>query len=266
MTAKNLLPENISISQFKELLKQYPALIESISATKGSKLGQKSLAALDKFRYDEAISIFSSQTPKRAINHDDVKTLVEWKLRHGTFRPTLMKLVSSNDEKTVNDTIEKAMKTYWTKPDAAKALDGISKLKGIGPATASLLLSVHDPTRVIFFSDEAFYWLCCGGKKSAIKYNAKEYQELNSSAEKLVKRLGVSATDVEKVAYVVVRQAGVSTNAKEGNSKGEEEEPAPAVKPLEEVSEKYVAKRKETARDEAEEARPVRRSKRGKPS
>ncbi|KAK8103849.1 uncharacterized protein PG998_010882 [Apiospora kogelbergensis] len=117
-----------------------------------------------------------------------------------------MKLVASNDEDTVAHTLAGAMSTYWKAPDASKALDAIAKLKGIGPATASLLLSVHDPDRVIFFSDEAFYWLCNDAKPCPIKYNAKEYRDLNASALKLVKRLEVSATNVEKVAYVLMRK------------------------------------------------------------
>lgn len=117
-----------------------------------------------------------------------------------------MKLVTSNDADFVGDTIAGAMSAYWKAPDTSKAVDGIAKLKGVGPATASLLLSVHDPGRVIFFSDEAYYWLCHNAKACPIKYNAKEYRDLNSAAQRLVERLGVSATDIEKVAFVVMRK------------------------------------------------------------
>lgn len=116
-----------------------------------------------------------------------------------------MKLVSSNDGEVVKKTIQEAMAQYWSDNSITKAMDAIARLKGIGPATASLLLSVHDPERVVFFSDEAFWWLCCEGEKSSIKYNAKEYQQLNVAADKIAKRLQVGATDVEKVAYVVMK-------------------------------------------------------------
>lgn len=95
------------------------------------------------------------------------------------------------------------------------ALDILTKLKGIGPATASLLLTVHDPNRVIFFSDEAFYWLCCKGKKGPIKYTVKEYQSLRSVAEVLSGRLEVSATDIEKVAFVLMRRTAPTTSSKD---------------------------------------------------
>lgn len=69
-----------------------------------------------------------------------------------------MKLVSSNDPETVKDTIGKAVSLYRDKSDVSGALQILTQLKGIGPATASLLLAVHDADKVIFFADEAFYW------------------------------------------------------------------------------------------------------------
>jgi predicted flap endonuclease-1-like 5' DNA nuclease len=117
-----------------------------------------------------------------------------------------MKLVSENDADFVKDTVRSAKEKYASDSKNTKAaLDILTKLRGIGPATASLLLSVHDPDHVIFFSDEAFYWLCGGGKEVSIKYNAKEYVALRGAAEKLRERLGVSAIDIEKVADVMMK-------------------------------------------------------------
>ncbi|KAI1821281.1 hypothetical protein F4861DRAFT_478188 [Xylaria intraflava] len=203
----DILPENISISRFNELLSRYNALVESISRDKTPKKpDQPSLLELDAFRYIEATEALRSDNPKRKISYHDVTTLVDWKLRHGKFRPTLMKLVSSNDEKVVEKTIQEAVSGYWSDKDITKAMNAIAKLKGIGPATASLLLSVHDPERVIFFSDEAFWWLCCSGRKSPIKYNAKEYGQLSDLANKMAKKLQVKATDIEMVAYVAMKE------------------------------------------------------------
>ncbi|ROV93370.1 hypothetical protein VMCG_08375 [Cytospora schulzeri] len=173
-----------------------------------AKPGQKTLAELDKFRYEEAPSLFAIKKAGRSMQLNDVKSLVEWKLKHGKFRPMLMNLVSSNDDAFVEDTIKNALDVYETPSDTTAALAILTKLKGIGPATASLLLAVHDPQNVIFFADEAFYWLCCDGKRDPIKYNAKEYKELSEEARILTKRLDVTAVDVERVAYVVMNDAG----------------------------------------------------------
>jgi hypothetical protein len=79
-------------------------------------------------------------------------------------------------------------------------------LKGIGPATASLLLAVHDPANVIFFSDEVYAWLVGKGKISGISYTIKEFQQIFTASSALAKRLDVSPIDIEKVAYVIIRE------------------------------------------------------------
>lgn len=116
-----------------------------------------------------------------------------------------MKLVSSNDADTAEDIVKQAIDAYKEDPDIDAALNVLTKLKGIGPATASLLLAVHDATRAIFFADEVFWWLCCDGKQSPIKYNAKEYRSLCSAVNDLHERLDVAASDVERVAYVLMK-------------------------------------------------------------
>ncbi|KYK54661.1 hypothetical protein DCS_06621 [Drechmeria coniospora] len=228
-------PEEISESEFARLLAQYPAVVRTVSDSKPAKPGQKSLQLLDQFRYVDAPDSFGRVEPQHEMTLDEVERLVEWKLsvgthmpsryprplmtrsRHGKFRPTLMSLVSSNAPSLVQSTIAEAIDAYRSSSSPspssppssgaiAKAITTLAKLRGIGPATASLLLSVHDPERVIFFSDEAFYWLCSDGSKASIKYNAHEYSALCDRAATLVRRLRVSAMDIERVAYVIMRQ------------------------------------------------------------
>jgi hypothetical protein len=87
-------------------------------------------------------------------------------------------------------------------------------LKGIGPATGSLILAIHDPENVIFFSDEAYRWLVKGGEKVKILYKTSEFEELFSRAKKLQARLKASPIDIEKVAYVVVKENEQPTESK----------------------------------------------------
>ncbi|KAL7620251.1 hypothetical protein AAE478_009244 [Parahypoxylon ruwenzoriense] len=273
---KSLLPANISQEQFSQLLSRYGSLIESISSTKGAKSGQKTLLELDHFRYHDAVALFRPEKPERLMALDDVKTLVDWKLRHGKFRPTLMKLASSNDAALAERTIRDAIAAYRTNPDAPKAVDALAALRGIGPATASLLLAVHDPARVVFFSDEAYYWLCCGGQKPPIKYSAREYAELASAARILAGRLGVDAVDVEKAAYVVMREGeGAAGKVGGAPSSGIEKGTTsrPDVPPAKVKSESKPTKRKSTSNSTEKtddhhigETTQLRRSKRGKPS
>ncbi|KAL2136630.1 hypothetical protein VTI74DRAFT_2659 [Chaetomium olivicolor] len=248
-------PDSISDSEFQTYLERYPACLAAISESKGAKAGQNTLASLDGYRYGTALEAFGSGNKSRPMSLDDVKTLVEWKLWHGKFRPTLMKLVSSNDPGFVKDTVQKAVKHYQDKSDVTGALDILTQLKGIGPATASLLLAVHDASRVIFFADEAFYWLCGGGTKVPLKYNIKEYTELNKRAQALTKRLDVKAVDVERVAFVLMRESA-------GNTSTSPTKP-PTGSPAGATSGNPPPKRKASGDAPAAKA-PVRRSKRRK--
>ncbi|GKT74468.1 DUF1479 domain protein [Colletotrichum tofieldiae] len=81
--------DKVTSEEFQKLLAKYEHLIESISSSKGeyltplphvAKAGQKTLQELDHFRFVEAPALFSQENPKRAMDHDDVKLLVDWKL------------------------------------------------------------------------------------------------------------------------------------------------------------------------------------------
>ncbi|PTB68301.1 hypothetical protein BBK36DRAFT_1167554 [Trichoderma citrinoviride] len=244
------LHSEITKEQFASCLSQYPAVVEAISRSKGAKDGQRTLSELDQYRYVEAVETFGLKKQKREMQLDDVKTLVEWKLRHGKFRPTLMSLVSSNPPASSAQTIQFAVKFYAGSKDAGSAVRMLSELKGVGPATASLLLSVHDADNVLFFSDEAYYWLCCGGKKEAIKYTPKEYLALRTEADVLMKRLGVSAVDVEKVAYVLMKQPETTKGSK-ADAAVEATGPAKAATP----STSSSSKKRKTAANEGSEGK-----------
>ncbi|RGP70328.1 hypothetical protein FLONG3_7506 [Fusarium longipes] len=254
--------DNISLEEFNQHLARYPAVIQRISDEKGVKNGQKSLKELDEFRYHEALDSFDSEKRIRPMTLGDIKTLVEWKLRHGKFRPTLMKLVSSNDPNTARDVIKQSIEVYNKEADTGAALDVLTKLRGIGPATASLLLAVHDASRVIFFADEAFWWLCCSGKQIPIKYNAKEYRMLCSEVDNLRNRLDVKASDIEKVAYVLIKQPDQPEQSHDAAPVKKEKEGASATTPVK----KRKADAKETKKlDSAIKEQPLlRRSKRVK--
>ncbi|KAK2005700.1 hypothetical protein LZ32DRAFT_545492 [Colletotrichum eremochloae] len=247
----------MSCEEFQQLLANYNPLIDSISASKDVKAGQQTLQELDHFRFVEAPVLFSQDEPKRAMNLEDVKCLVDWKLRHGKFRPSLMKLVSSNDSSAVQETVKKAINDYRDMADLPAALNILTEMKGIGPATASLILAVHYPQKVIFFSDEAYYWLCNKGQKASLKYSMKEYESLNYQAGKLLKRLGVGAMEVEKVAYVVLKQEDSIPEPTP------DESTSSSVKTTPKSNQLAARKRRKSAEDFTDKV-PVRRSKRGK--
>ncbi|KFY98671.1 hypothetical protein V498_01325 [Pseudogymnoascus sp. VKM F-4517 (FW-2822)] len=199
-----LLPETITATQFDSTLLCYPALLKALSASKTVKGEGESLEELDWFRFMSAPNRYMKREGDKRdvpLEKDDVVRLVKWKLKHGKFRPNLLKLVSGNTPEVVAAT----SLASFAMEDNISAIRTMSLLSGVGPATASLLLSVHDPDNVIFFSDEAYRWLVCGGKEQTIKYNLKEYEQLEVRAKELMERLGVGAREVERTAFVIMR-------------------------------------------------------------
>lgn len=155
---------------------------------------------------------------------------------HGTFRPSLKGLVQQNGEDFVKETTT----IGFSEPSLSDSLNVITKLKGIGPATAALLLSTSDPEKLPFFSDELFRWAFWEDKAGArwdrkIKYSLKEYRELVARVDELRKRIGRTALEAEKVAYVLGKQ-GVSLSGAEEATK--------ASKAAEPTKESTQAKRK----------------------
>lgn len=172
-----------------------------------------------------------------------------------------MKLVTSNESSFVEETVAEALEVYKKDSDVFKTLNVLTKLKGIGPATASLLLAVHYPNEVPFFSDEAYYWLCNEGKAESLKYTMKEYEALISASKKLMEKLDVSALQVEKVAYVLLKEDGRETAAKGPPAKSKSKSVTTSSPGT--VKKSPPAKRKATT-DASSQDRPLRRSKRGK--
>ena len=126
-----------------------------------------------------------------------------------------MKLLASNSEDTIRKTTARAFGVLSGAPDKdvealsnkiLEALGVLTELKGVGPASASVLLSVRHPDHVPFFSDEAYRWLTCttGDPWTAgIKYNVKEFRMMLSASLELCQRLSVNAVDVEKVGWAL---------------------------------------------------------------
>jgi hypothetical protein len=161
---------------------------------------------------------------RMALLHQNAKLTVATR-KHGTFRPKLLSLVQSNPADVVKETTASAFKIISEQP--VPALKILTSLKGIGPATASLLLSVAAPDVVPFFSDELFRWCIWnesaspGGWQRKIKYNVKEYEMLLEKVDKLIERLGVRAVDVERVAWVLGKEGVVIDD--EDHGAGDEE-------------------------------------------
>lgn len=207
--------DSIALDTFQNLLDEYPKVVEG------------KLTALDHARYETIPKSLQAHKGEAdgvvtaCLSKAEVLKLVDWKLAHGTFRPSLRKLVDSNDEKDVEfrtriayDILDKRAKEERER----NAMLEVSAMRGIGPATASLILSVYDPVNMPFFSDELFRWASWEGDgakgwQRMIKYTPKEYLLLLGRVRDFRARLQVPAVEIEKVAYVLGKR-------KVGSNKG----------------------------------------------
>ncbi|KAL8995213.1 MAG: hypothetical protein Q9169_005001 [Polycauliona sp. 2 TL-2023] len=184
------------------------------------------LEGLSELRYTDVPEVVAQRKKdgEAFLEKTEVQSLVEWKL--------LAKLVASNPVEEVRSTTSAAFSLMSDDPNPSKAISTLSKLKGIGPATASLLLSCYDPTTIPFFSDELFRWLHWqtdvsgnskkrkssgiednGNANRKIGYTAKEYTSIYEKTTALRKRLSeesgetITAVDIEKAAYKISKAA-----------------------------------------------------------
>eukprot|EP00058_Branchiostoma_floridae_P021674 XP_002607164.1 hypothetical protein BRAFLDRAFT_68041 [Branchiostoma floridae] len=70
----------------------------------------------------------------------------------GKFRPRLQQLVESNMPEVVEETSRKAFNKL---PNISSAINELSKLKAVGPATATAILAAAAPELVPFMADES---------------------------------------------------------------------------------------------------------------
>ncbi|KAL4946262.1 hypothetical protein BDV06DRAFT_152731 [Aspergillus oleicola] len=142
--------------------------------------GVRNYQDLDHWRYGVLPGLIAERREEGkekdlCLSKDEAIKLVEWKLKHGLNRPSLLGLLRSNKESVVqsatrvaftslpsSNSSPKDTKTeeYFTLQKTLEKLT--TPLRGIGPATASLILSAASPESVPFYSDDTYLWLCLG--------------------------------------------------------------------------------------------------------
>ncbi|KAL3459892.1 hypothetical protein BJX64DRAFT_278809 [Aspergillus heterothallicus] len=152
--------------------------------------------ALDVWRYETLPGALGERLKKEGTNgkgaslsKDEAVKLMEWKLKHGIHRPALLGMLKSNSERTIQTATTAAFSSLPPVDDPAdptvaspssdsqsakEALDATfapvatslnalsNPIRGVGPATASLLLSVASPSSIPFYSDDTYLWLVVG--------------------------------------------------------------------------------------------------------
>ncbi|RMZ75056.1 hypothetical protein DV738_g5658, partial [Chaetothyriales sp. CBS 135597] len=231
----------ISPSQIATLTTYYPSIATAHYKARLKDPAKVSAAIeRDHWRYEqlpaELLKAQNANTGTDAsisLDLPNLEKLVQWKITHGHSRPFLPAMIRKNDRSLVKKvTAEGARKLRETlqmshdvvianikdNPDDGitsataagqslyQAIEAFCQLKGIGPATGSLVGSVYAPDQVPFFADESYAWLVEGGQLK-LKYDKKEYLALFNAVADLRGRLGgaeLGCVDIEKAAFVAM--------------------------------------------------------------
>ncbi|XP_021951235.1 uncharacterized protein LOC110848348 isoform X2 [Folsomia candida] len=174
--------------QFKYVLGLYDEALK-IKAESKSKKPQE-LIKLDQWYQKELPVKIKSRGKDPYINHDELVTCMRWKLARGKFRPKLKELVTMNSPRVVENETKKAFRALFKKDDLAAAIQYMCNLKGVGPSTASSLLTAAAPDKALFMADEC---IAAVPELEGIDYTLKEYLELFKHVQQAVARLGGSS-------------------------------------------------------------------------
>lgn len=150
---------------------------------------KKGLVELDNWRggLPAILKARHEQNPgELSIDAAELVKLMDWKLKKGKFRPMLKKLIRENKDDFVIQSTKDAYKLILeTESDideetyvkvVREAISILNGLRGVGPATSSLILSLLGEISnkaPPFFSDESAWFVF--GSDQKLKYSLPEY-------------------------------------------------------------------------------------------
>ncbi|CAE6520438.1 unnamed protein product [Rhizoctonia solani] len=199
-------PSRLTSEDIQATLSRYQTHVSQLSGTKS----KSELQELDDWRLKELPGLVRSREPA-FVDKEELQRLMEWKLTRGKFRPVLPSLIAQNTPAKVKSSTQDAFSSlsdmssstppYQPFRALLKSLCGA--LKGVGPATGSLLLSIYDD-RIPFMSDEAYIWVMYadqGTKKKDVKYTEKGYLDYAVAG-----KAGITPAELEKVGWILGRE------------------------------------------------------------
>lgn len=225
-SAANRFPSNADLVKS---LPRYSELLTEFQMAKKATGANHDLSDLDHFVWSELGSRVKARSLLAAkgqavsgwVELDELQEIMRWKLARGKFRPTLPSLIFSNSKDKVKFVTQRAFGVLAngnkrsrqgedTSLESLPALKILSELRGVGPATASLLLSIVSPSSEGFMSDES--WLCLPGLANRkLGYSEADWKRWRKEwegrleewqyAHKKCENIATSARDMEKAMW-----------------------------------------------------------------
>lgn len=133
--------KSAALPEWKRALARYPEVIEAQRV--------ESLPALDSwYRTELPAAIAGRGAPH--VTHDELVRVTRWKMARGVWRARNLVLVQGNGPATVLATSQTALAAI---PDPRIPIAELSRLAGVGPATASAVAAAAAPEHYPFFDE-----------------------------------------------------------------------------------------------------------------
>ncbi|KAI2807812.1 hypothetical protein BLOT_005752 [Blomia tropicalis] len=120
---------------------------------RSSKKGPEEFIKLDNW-YREKLPKSIAARKDAHLVYEELVQVAKWRLMMGKYRPKLLDLIRINTELSVTSITRKAFKKISAAKNLQQAITMLVNLKGIGPSTASAILSAAFPEEAPFMSDE----------------------------------------------------------------------------------------------------------------
>jgi hypothetical protein len=142
LPSKNMnLWSSTSCAKWHAALNLYPAVIE--------RQGVRDLAELDLWYRNEFPALLAARQPVY-LTREELERVTRWKMRRGVWRERNRLLVVGNDRREVERVSREA---FAAVPDPRQPIAILSRLAGVGPATASAVLAAFRPDIYPFFDE-----------------------------------------------------------------------------------------------------------------
>lgn len=122
-------------------LMRYPSVVAAQEVSR--------LADLDRWYREDFPAALAARTPLR-LEHDELITVTEWKMKRGVWRARNLALVRGNDPA---DVAARSTEAFAALPDPRRPIARLTQLAGVGPATASAVLAAVRPDIFPFFDE-----------------------------------------------------------------------------------------------------------------
>lgn len=173
--------------------KSYVNLYDKVFAAFCDKKSKSKLKALDKWFKEELGKSIRQRDPHHMLRDELIK-LMEWKLTRGKFRPRLKQMVAENKEEEVAEITKGAFQCIG---NMKQAIEKLCKLRAVGPATASAILTAYDPESYAFMADEAVSAILPGKIEYTLKYYLKYMDEVLKTSKSLSEKDPMTPHQVE---------------------------------------------------------------------